>query len=564
MGSSRQSLLIPVALTMLVVARAGDKPPKEESGAAVWAAPLKKKFLDDDPLWVEPKPRAVRTVKTTNIDTLYDFIEGSFVVPRHEKKQQQRQRMSAQNVNTLGEVPDSEWYTNRHALRRMTTEQLAIGPGAANPPDPSGRWHVISAKTDGVTPGFRIEDAHHNQYLLKFDPPEYPELASAADVIGSKIYYALGYNTPENYIAYFRRDQLTVSDSSSWRDRLGKKHLLTPKLIDQWLLEQPKDRNGCYRAMASRLIAGEPVGPFKFEGTRPDDPNDVVPHELRRELRGMALFAAWLNDTDAKAINTLDSLVEEDGVKHVKHYRIDWGASLGSDSLRPKDIRRGHDYLIDPKATLRQAASFGFYLPEWMRTRYPKIRGVGTFDSDSLDAANWKANYPTLPFLLMDEEDAFWAAKKIMAFSDADIRAIVETGKYTDPRSTDWVTESLIKRRDKVAQAWLSQGLALDNFRVERGRLSFDDLAALCKVGPSRQYNVQWYAYDNETNRKNAIKSNDTDWSPPKRLGETNQFVAATIHAASDGTKPVAPEVTVYLRSGPNDWTVIGIERSGK
>ena len=546
MFSNRQSILVLAALTV-AMAHAADA----NIGATIPAS--KGKFLSDDPLWKEPSPRSVPQVKSIQIDDLYDFINESFVVPHHVKKVNRSGKEAAQNTNTLGEVPDSEWYTNRHMRGRMSVDALVRGAGNANPPDPEDKWKIISAKTDGVTPGFTIEDAHGNRYLLKFDPPNYPELASAADVIGSKIFYALGYNTPENYIAYFHREQLTLTDHSSWRDRVGKKHVMTQELVDKWLAEQPKDSQGRYRAMASRWIAGKVAGPFEFEGTRSDDPNDIIPHELHRELRGMAVFSAWLNDTDAKSINTLDSLVDEGGTSFLKHYRIDWGASLGSDSVRPKDIRRGHDYLVDARATTIQAFTFGFYLPEWMRAHYPNIRGVGTFDFESFDAAHWHSNYPVTPYLLMDDEDAFWAAKQVMAFSDQEIRAIVETAQFSDPRATDWVTECLIKRRDKIGKTWLARGLALDGFRVEQDRLAFEDLAAKYKVSLTRSYSVQWSEFDNTTREKRPIESAGNSFAIP--AGEPCNFLAATIRAGSTAG------VDVYLRRTANRWDIVGVDR---
>jgi len=34
--------------------------------------------------------------------------------------------------------------------------------------------------------------------------------------------------------------------------------------------------------------------------------------------------------------------------------------------------------------------------------------------------------------------DTYWAAKKVMAFSDNAIRAILRTGQYEDARAVEW------------------------------------------------------------------------------------------------------------------------------
>ena len=56
--------------------------------------------------------------------------------------------------------------------------------------------------------------------------------------------------------------------------------------VDQLLERAARLPNGKYRATASRFADGKPLGYFKYYGTRPDDPNDIHPHEHRRELRG--------------------------------------------------------------------------------------------------------------------------------------------------------------------------------------------------------------------------------------------------------------------------------------
>ena len=104
--------------------------------------------------------------------------------------------------------------------------------------------------------------------------------------------------------------------------------------------------DGSFRVTASLAIPGKDLGPFRYEGTRSDDPNDLIPHEDRRDLRGLFVFCAWLNHTDAKAANSFNALVQEDGVSFVRHYLIDFGSAFGSDGDAAKDARFGNEYQI--------------------------------------------------------------------------------------------------------------------------------------------------------------------------------------------------------------------------
>jgi len=519
--------------------------------AQAWSQDISERFYADDPLLAEPSPHAVKSIKKLNIDELYDFLENSFETPHRAGKAARRDPHPALNVNSIGGVPDSSWYTNRHFAKPMSLEELKRGPGNSTPPSADGPWRVISAKSDGVMPGFVIEDANKSRYVLKLDPPRSPELASAADVIGSKVFYALGYNTPENYIVHFKREKLHISEGVKWRDAGGKKRPLTDRILDEILKTQPHTAGGTYRAMASRWIEGDPIGPFRYEGTRSDDPNDIVAHEDRRELRGLRVFAAWLNHTDAKSINSLDSLVTRNGVPFVQHYLMDFGSTLGSAGTDRKEPWYGHEYIIDYRRTAVQMATLGLYAPKWVRSDYPNLTGAGLFDHWSFDPVAWKSDYPNPAFLLMDREDAFWAAKQVTAFSDAEIRALVETGEYSDPRTVDWITECVIKRRDKIAQAWLSTSLALDRFAVVDGVLTFEQFG-----GMGREYSIRWAARDNRGHVTPFPGQAGTH--VPAVPGDA-QYLIATITPLRDG--PSGDPITVYLRRTEQGIGVVGIYR---
>ncbi len=115
-------------------------------------------------------------------------------------------------------------------------------------------------------------------------------------------------------------------------------------------------------------------------------------------------------------------------------------------------------------------------IPRGCALTIPNIPEIGHFDYRSFDPLNWRSNYPNIAFELHNPGDIYWAAKKVMAFSDEAIRAIVKTGQYSDPRAVEWATRCLIERRNRIGRAAFDAVLPLDNFTVANGRLVFEDL----------------------------------------------------------------------------------------
>jgi hypothetical protein len=496
-------------------------------------------FFADDPVAKWPAPRNTTTVQPRRINEYYDFFQNIMFRPG-ELAEKAGSPIPARAVNTMGEVPDSEWYTNRHYSRRMTSDELMRGPGNAEPPSTKGHWRVVSAKNEGITPGFTIVDAEGRRYLLKFDPPANPDMASAADVISSKFLYALGYNVPENYIVRFRPEQLSIDSSTKYTDHYGRRRAMTEKDLREVTARIAMSDSGEIRALASRFIPGAPVGPFRYNGTRSDDPNDTVPHEHRRDLRGLRVFASWLGHDDSKSLNTLDTLVKENGVQYVKHYLIDFGASLGSASYGPNSPRSGSDYLFQWGPAAKQFMSFGFAVPKWARGKYPEIPSVGAFEYEVFDAERWVPEYPNSAFSNMDADDAFWAARQVMAFTDEDIRTIVTTGEYTDKRAEEWVIRCLIERRNKIGRAFLTHSLPLDRFTIREHRLQFEDLATK-HFGGEKHYNVRWFRFDNMTGARTEI-AGETTFAVP---AETSPYLMAEVRGERGG-----PGVYVYVGNG--------------
>jgi hypothetical protein len=507
----------------------------------------------DDPLEYELAPVSVGELARRKLSDYYDTISHTVRTPG-DLNRSRSEAVPAQGVNTLGEPMQGAWWVKRHYYRRMSIPELIAGPGNQRPPSFDGPWTVIGAKSEGVTPGFLMMDAKQQLYFIKFDPITNPEMATGADHIAVRLLYALGYHVPENYLVEFSSDILTIGKEAKIADRLGRRRSLNSRDLDDLLRKVPKTATGKYRATASRAISGTGIGPYRYYGTRRDDPNDFIPHEHRRDLRGLAVISAWIGHDDSRAVNTYDSVVQENGRRFVKHYILDLGSTLGSGTERANSPRSGGEYLFSWKESAKQLFTLGLAIQPWSTAHFPELPAVGRFEHAVFDPEKWVPEYPNPAFLNRRPDDEFWAAKQIMAFRDEEIRAIVASARYTDPRAAAWITECLIRRRDKIGQAYFRKVLPLDGFGVRDGRFVFEDLSA--KADAATSYDVEWLRLDNRTSIATPLKG-ASGRTVPLDAGE---YVVARIHSAA---RP-AQSVDVTLRTSRSTPVVVAVDRKWK
>jgi len=461
---------IACALGLLVLPARADEPLRDTP--IVWYAddqrPLPEPVEERDPslLWDYMNESVFRPVgyqldPVRNIRRLVPGVEGDKDSP---------------NANRLGEVPNSTWFTNRIGLFPMTPDAVGRGPNAHAGPSDGGPWTIVGAKTEGVTPGFTIQDATGQRYLIKFGPKRNPVLPTAAGVISARLLHAIGYWVPEDDIAWFRRDDLVVDPGAEIRMSGGEKRPMTGADVDAILERVEQLPDGRYRAISSKFLPGRPVGPFDYKATREDDPNDVVKHQHRRELRGLKVFAEWINHFDTKQQNSLDILVEEDGEQYVRHYLIDFASTLGTGANGP--IRKwGWEATIDPKALARRTLTLGFFEDDYRQVQRPKgLPEIGWFDAEQFTPRGFEPPMPNPAFQRINLRDGYWAAKILSAFEDEHIRAACEQGRYRDPRATATMTRILADRRDAICRAWFDIVAPLDFFRHHDGEVTYRDL----------------------------------------------------------------------------------------
>lgn len=482
----------------------------------------------------------------------------------------------ALDVNHFGEVLDSPWFENRLARRDMSPEEIARGPNRAEGPA-DGPLLVLGGKAEGATPGLMIEDTRGDRYLIKFDPPAFPELASGAELVATKVLHAAGYHVPENYVMRFELDRLVLSPTAQTGGAFGETIPLTERMVRDLIALVNPYPDGTVRALFSKIIDGAAIGPFSYRGTRADDPNDRLPHERRRSLRGLRLFSAWLNNVDTRDANSLDVFIEADeaGVGYVKHYLLDFGDALGSDGTKPKYPGQGYEGLVDWPLIGQSFFTAGLWYRYWLPVQRAPLRAVGIFEGQVFDPERWQPALPNPAFDDADALDEYWAASIIARFDVEDLIAIVRSARYSNPAAQAWILRVLLQRQYAILADAFDRVLPLDDPRVEGFTVRFEDLAVRAALLTSGQAGYRWRLEWHHAGERFPIAEGENH-VPHADLSAAFERLADEDSGALERypfftvtmTRPLPaeglPGVQLHLRYLPEGLIAVGLEREAR
>ena len=209
--------------------------------------------------------------------------------------------VKARDVNTIDEVPDSSWFTNRIGVDKLTTADVIRGPLTGDGPAP-GTWSVTRPKETGFAPGFTMNDAKGQTWFVSFDANGFPEAATGAILAANKIFWALGYWQVENYLVHITPGELTIADTALVKVSSGQRRKMKFSDLQEVLRRAQKSPDGTYRAVAAKLIPGRDLG------------GHVRAVEMDQRADARARWAAQLRDeSPAAVVRIIDR--ERDGLE---------------------------------------------------------------------------------------------------------------------------------------------------------------------------------------------------------------------------------------------------------
>ena len=389
----------------------------------------------------------------------------------------------APNVNSMDEVPDSAWFTNRIGARPMSLDE--VSRGACEPrlilddPTEVGVWVVDQGKMNGSSEGFRVNIPGKGKYLFKSDEGGGVERPTGASAIGATAYHDVGFFTSCEQIVYFKPSALKLTPGLRFADNSGIVRDFDQARLDKVL--KGSGRRGEYiRMQASAWLPGHLLGPFRYEGTRGDDPNDVIRHEDRRDLRGGRLLAAWLDHFDAREQNTMDSWISDRGKDdpdaspgYVRHYYLDTSDCIGSEWAWDAISKRlGYSYLLDYGDIGLDFVTLGIRSPVYDHIeRTPGREKFGYFNVRDFEAERWKNEYPNPAFSRMTERDGAWMARILSRFTPEMVSAIAKLGEFSDPGDTAFVAETLEGRLERILDRYLTRLSPIADVHIEGNAL---------------------------------------------------------------------------------------------
>lgn len=364
------------------------------------------------------------------------------------------------NVNAVDEVPSSSWYTRRLGHFDPSRNDLLEGP-CRGVPEPVPPYSVRQLASDNGTDVLHIADARGRVYEFQLDALRQPERASAAEVIGSRVYHAAGYFVPCTRIVHFTAEELVLAEDAHGVED-GIDTVLGFEQLEQALGRAHHRDDGFYRAAARAPLPGRRLGPWRYEGLRDGDYNDVVPHEDRRDVRAGYVLASWLNHYDASERTTQTVWISDDprsSTGHLQHVHARFTDCLGampSDLELARRVGGGHAGFFDLDQIATDFLTLGAISRPWHTNRLGLVGAtLGYWNVRDFEPQDWRPGYPNPAFQRATPRDFAWMARILAHLTPDDMGAIIAEAQVEDPLVRTEIERILVGRWRRLLDHWL-------------------------------------------------------------------------------------------------------------
>ena len=177
--------------------------------------------------------------------------------------------------------------------------------------------------------------------------------------------------------------------------------------------------------------------------------------------------------------NALDAYVKPG---YLRHYVIDFGATLGSSSTRAKHRKDETERPVDLYRFIGRVATLGLYKQPWEDQDVDEVSPtLGFLRGEDFSPESWKPAWTNPAFVDMTHADAYWAAKILASFSDEHVRAAVHAGELPTRALEDTLVDKIRVRRDRLIEYYYAKVSTIEEPVISRQaagsmRLSFRDL----------------------------------------------------------------------------------------
>ncbi len=321
-------------------------------------------------------------------------------------------------------------------------------------------------------------------------------------------------------------------------------------------------------------MEGEGLGGWHFWDVRDDDPNDVVAHQDRRDVRGMWTLSAWLNHIDTRSENNLDEWIPTGpGRGYIRHYVLDvsdaFGVVFAGNAVLSQTF--GNSYYLDFQHMIEDFFTLGlldrpYHVDEEDLGIAANV--LGYYDIERFDPNGWRNGYPNPAFDRATERDKAWMARIIARFDREDVEAAIRSGQFSRALYSGELARIVMGRRYLLLERYLTRLSPLSEPTTNGNLLCLTDLAVVGGIRDpeERRYTARayrgWPAVDQGPLAMAAAGDHACTELPsaPSTAGQPTYWVIDLV-AATPGRETTAPARVHLYQVGPAHYDVVGLER---